>query len=190
MGRRSGKAIAQKILRQRETLWPNADLYLWHRNKSKGFTTIPKTMPFILLALDEMANGKPLSQTYLSLWCETWDNSMLNAAKKDGLAFSAGFSKQRAEYIWRGRIKMLQELGFIDIQAGKSGDISHILIWNPHIIIHWHHKNNTPGLTKGTYNALLEKAIEIGAEDDLSFPDDPNPSDQSSARPILFIPTK
>jgi hypothetical protein len=60
---------------------------------------------------------------------------------------------------------LLQELKFIDIKAGKAGPITHVLIWNPHYAIRWHHANKTPGLMEGTYNALLDRAIEIGAND-------------------------
>ena len=59
----------------------------------------------------------------------------------------------------------LNELKFIDIKPGKSGDISHVLIWNPHRVIRWHHSIKTPGLVEGSYNALLERALEIGAND-------------------------
>lgn len=62
-------------------------------------------------------------------------------------------------------MKLLHDLHFIDIKPGKSGPISHVLIWNPHHIIRWHHANKTPGLVEATYNALLDRAIEIGAKD-------------------------
>lgn len=165
MSTNSGKVIAQKQLAQRELLWPQAEQHLWNRKAYKGFATIPKTMPILLQAMDELSNGKPLSQTYLGLWCETWDNSMLSAAKKSELAFGAGFRGQRAEYSWLSRVKILHSLHFIDIKPGKSGDVSHILLWNPHKVIRWHKDNKTSGLTEGTYNALVEKALEIGAND-------------------------
>ena len=62
-------------------------------------------------------------------------------------------------------MQLLQKLSFIDIKAGKSGAISHVIIWNPHRIIRWHHKNKIPGLVEANFNALLERAIEVGAND-------------------------
>jgi len=59
----------------------------------------------------------------------------------------------------------LQDLKFLEIKPGKSGDISHVLLWNPHRIIRWHHSAKTPGLVEGNYNALLERALEICAND-------------------------
>lgn len=158
-------AIAEKHLAQRNALWPGCEPYLWNRKANKGFATIPKTMPLILQAMDELSKGKPLSSTYLGLWCATWDNSMVNIPRHQEMAHSAGFSGQRAEYTWSSRMKILHDLRFIDIKPGKSGSISHVLIWNPHRIIRWHHTNKTSGLTEGTFNALLERALEIGAKD-------------------------
>jgi len=36
------------------------------------------------------------------------------------------------------------------------------LIFNPYLIIKWHHENGTPGLVQAKYNALVARAIEIG----------------------------
>jgi len=162
---REGTAIAKRQLAQRELLWPGADAWLWHRKANKGFATIPKTMPIVLQIMDDLSNGKPLSSTYLGLWCATWDNSMVNIAKPDEMAHAAGFTGQRATYTWQGRINLLRELRFIDVKAGKSGPISHLLLWNPHYVIRWHHGQKTPGLVEANFNALLERALEIGAND-------------------------
>lgn len=62
-------------------------------------------------------------------------------------------------------MQLLQKLNFINIKPGKSGPISHVIIWNPHRVIRWHHKNKTPGLVEANFNALLERALEIGAND-------------------------
>lgn len=74
---REASAIAKKQLAIRELHWPTADAYLWDRKAHKGFTTIPKTMPMILKIMDEMTKGAPVSSTYLTLWCNTWDNSFV-----------------------------------------------------------------------------------------------------------------
>ena len=147
----AAKAIVEKQLAQRGLLWPGAEPWLWHRKANKGFATIPKTMPLILRIMDDLSNGKPLSSTYLGLWCETWDNSMVNVSKHQEMAHGAGFSGQRAVYTWSARVQLLQALRFIDIKPGKSGSISHVLIWNPHRIIRLHHMEKTPGLVGGEF---------------------------------------
>jgi hypothetical protein len=123
--------------------------------------------------MDEMSKGKPLSATYLGLWCATWDNSFVNVSRPQEMAHGAGFSGQRAEYTWSARMKLLHELGFIDIKPGKSGAISHVIIWNPHLVIREHYGKGTPGLVEATYNMLLDRALEIGAKDMTEAPPDP-----------------
>ena len=166
-------AIAKKQLAQRDAFWPSAEAWIWNRKAHKGFATIPKTMPLIPNIMDDMSNGKPLSSTYLGLWCGTWDNSFIIVSKSAEMAHAAGFSGQRAEYTWTTRMKLLQELKFIDFQPGKSGAITYVIIWNPHYIIGYHHAQKTPGLTAATYNALIDRALEVGAKDMLDGPPAP-----------------
>lgn len=162
---REAAAIVKKQIALRDQLWPNAEAYVWHRKAFKGFTTIPKTMPLILKIMDEMTKNAPVATTYLSLWCSTWDNAFATLSKPREMAYEAGFTGQRAEYTWTTRMKRLDELGFINIKAGKSGPMSHVIIWNPHFVIRWHYQHKTPGLLESSYTALLEKALEVGAKD-------------------------
>lgn len=158
-------AIVRKQLDQRNVLWPGAVPRLWDRKANKGFATIPKTMPLILQIMDDLSKGRPLSSTYLGLWCSTWDNSFVTVSRPQEMARAAGFSGQRADYTWASRVKLLQELEFISVKPGGMGPITYILIWNPHIVIREHYTKGTPGLTEGTYNALVARALEIGARD-------------------------
>jgi hypothetical protein len=164
---KSGSAIAKKQLALRDELWPGTEGKLWHRSANKGFATIPKTMPLILRVMDAMSKGFPLSSTYLSLWCSTWDNSFVILKARD-LAYASGFSGQRGERTWGTRMRVLQELGFIDIKSGKGGEFSYALIFNPHLVIRHHHEAKTPGLTESDYTALLEAAVDVGAMDMVS----------------------
>jgi hypothetical protein len=178
-------AIAKKQLAQREMYWPGADAFIWNRKAHKGFATIPKTMPLILKIMDDMSNGKPLSSTYLGLWSATWDNAFIIITKAAEMAHAAGFSGQRAEYTWATRMKLLEELKFIDIKPGKSGAITYVIIWNPHYAIRWHYEQKTPGLVEGTYNALLDRALEIGAKDMLDGPPPPPPVVPVAVPPVV-----
>lgn len=162
---REASAIAKKQQQLRDHLWPDTEQWLWNRKTQKGFTTIPKTMPLILKIMDEMTKGAPVSATYLSLWCNTWDNNFVVLNKHGDMANASGFGGQRGEHTWATRMKTLHALEFIDIKAGKSGPLGHAIIWNPHYIIRWHHHVKTPGLTEASYNALIETALEVGVTD-------------------------
>ncbi len=162
---RQAGAMAKKQRALRDHLWPGIDNWLWQK-KNKGFIAIPKTMPLILKILDEMTKGTPVSSTYLALWCATWDNNGLAPLNKPGdLANASGFGGQRGIHTWSSRLKKLRDLHFIDIKAGKSGPLSHALIYNPHFVIRWHHMKDTAGLTEASYASLVEWAIDIGATD-------------------------
>lgn len=158
--------ITKKQLKLREQLWPGLDEdRLWTRTEKDGFTTIPRTMPLILQIMDDLSKGKPVSSTYLELWCRAYDECFVTLTKPTELAFHSGFTGQRALATWRSRMQILMDLGFIDLKPGPSGPMSYSLIWNPYEVIKKHHNDQHPGLTMDAYNALLARTVEIGADD-------------------------
>ena len=94
-----------------------------------------------------------------------FDESFVTLSKPREMAFHSGFVGQRAERTWRGRMRILAELGFIDLQPGPSGPMSYALIFNPYLVIRRHHDQGHPGVREDKYNALIERAGEIGATD-------------------------
>jgi hypothetical protein len=79
-------------------------------------------------------------------------------------------------------MKILKDLFFIDIKPGKSGPISHVIIFNPHKIIQNHHLKKTPGLVEASYNMLIDRALDIGAKDMLE--NDPEPTAAPAVAPV------
>jgi hypothetical protein len=158
--------IIEKQLKLREQLWPGLDkARLWIRTQNDGFTTIPRTMPLLLHIMDALSKGKPVSPTYLELWCRAYDDCFVTITKDHELAFHSGFTGQRALPTWRSRMQILASLEFIDIKPGPSGPISYCLLWNPYHIIKKHYDAKHPGIGMGTFNALFQRAVEIGAND-------------------------
>ena len=107
----------------RNALWPDVDRnQLWHRKTSDGWVTLPRAFPLILRIMDILApNGKPVSSTYLDLWCRTFDDSFVVASKPRDMAFYAGFTGERAQHTWITRVRQLAELGFIRTAEGSTG---------------------------------------------------------------------
>jgi hypothetical protein len=118
-------------------------------------------MALIMSILDDLA-GQPVSSTYLDLWTRAYDESFVALSKPRELAFHAGFTSQRAERTWKQKLKILENLGFIDLKSGPSGPESYALIWNPYLIIRRYHEQKKPGLREDKFNALLVRALEIG----------------------------
>ncbi len=159
------KKIAQRQLELRARLWPNmTDGHIWRRKYHNGFTTIPRTMPLIMSIIDDLAGG-PVAMAYLELWGRAFDEGFVTLSRPREIAFHAGFDGQRGERTWRSKMKLLSELGFIEIQGGPSGPMSYALILNPYLVIRRWHEQKRPALREDKYNALIERAGEIGAED-------------------------
>lgn len=159
---RPPKKIHQRQLEVRGQLWPAvAPADLWNRHTHDGFSTIPSTITLIMSIMDDLA-GQPVSTTYLDLWTRAYDESFVTLSKPREMAFHAGFVSQRAERTWKLKLRALHKLHFIDLKSGPSGPESYALIWNPYLVIKWHHENKTPGLREDKYNALTVRALEIG----------------------------
>ena len=161
----SSQKIAERKLKLRKKLWPNVcDQELWFRKASKGWLTVPRTMPLILRIMDMLApKGKPVSATYFDLWCRTYDDSFVTVSMPRQMAYFAGFTGERAHYTWASRIRELGELGFIEYKGGASGPVNYVLIRNPYRVILQHIQSGK--LREEVVNVLQERMIEVGATD-------------------------
>ncbi len=81
------------------------------------------------------------------------------------MAFSAGFSGQRALQTWEARLRILSELQFILVKPGPSGPLSYALVLNPYRVIKTLRKKHRDTFPEDIYNSLVERALEIGARD-------------------------
>jgi hypothetical protein len=157
------KKITKRQLELRARLWPELkDGDLWSRHTHDGFSTIPSTMTLIMGIMDDLSKNKPVSSTYLELWTRTFDEGFATLSKAREIAFHSGFSTERADRNWKSRLKILHDLGFIDLKGGASGAASYALILNPYKVIQQHHDKKTPGMRDEKYNALVARAIELG----------------------------
>lgn len=161
---RAAKVKKQKLA-LREQLWGELDTsLLWNRTTQTGFTTIPRTFPILAQIMDDMADkGKPISNTYLALWCRVFDESFIEIKSFTQLASESGFSGQRAVTTWNSRMAKLSELGFINAQAGAIGEYDYVLIYNPYLVIK--KKYDDKEVSKAKYVALFSRAQEVGATD-------------------------
>ncbi len=157
--------MSKRTLGLREQLWPELDEgTIWNRKTAKGFTTLPRTMPHILEIIDDLAGkGTPVSNVYLSLWCRVFDEALLEIKNYNDLAFEAGFNGQRAVTMWKKRMDLLVELGFIFAEEGAGGKYDYILLLNPYPIIKKYYEDKK--IQKHKYIAFFKRSQEIGAVD-------------------------
>lgn len=162
--------VKQKMEARRKTLieelWPNMSTRVrWHRKKSDGWITTPRCMPYILDILDQLSAGSPLAATYLTLWCHSYDEGLVEVKSETEMAFESGFKGQRAVSTWKGKMKVLKELKFIEIEKGKYGDYSYVLLYNPFHVIKELYKSGNKLINKDSWVALVQRAQEVGAKD-------------------------
>ncbi|WP_176454369.1 hypothetical protein [Sinorhizobium fredii] len=139
---------------------------VWDRKTAKGFTTIPRTLPLLGSLMDGLSGkGKPVSTTYLELWCRSNDEGFVTLSKQAEIAFASGFSGLRGVSTWKERVRKLEELQFLITRPGVSGNLHYVQLWNPYLIIKYHKTHGTPGFLEDRYNALIERMMEIGAKD-------------------------
>lgn len=174
---RTRRAITESEIALRNSLWSDAPSALWDRTVYGGFTTLPKTYPYIAKIMDDLSKGFPLSSTYLALWCSTWDNAFVRLNRPADMAFAAGFSGERAERTWTDRLKRLENLGFVETKPSGASKFGFAFIPNPHgVIFKLYAAKSDPsasadvrelasGLTEAAFNAFVERALEIGAND-------------------------
>lgn len=156
--------IARQKLRMRDALWPKLDeATLWSRERFDGWLSVPRPMPLLMRIMDSLSKGKPVSSTYLDLWCRTYDDSFIIANKDREMAFFSGFTGERAVRTWTMRMRTLKDLGFIDIKDGPNGPISYVLIFDPYAVVLQLHEDSK--VNESLFNSLTQRMIEIGAQD-------------------------
>lgn len=143
-------------------LWPDTKKEdLWDRKLANGYTTMPRTMTYLMNIIDTMSKGQPAGMTYLTIWCRLFSPGIVELASEKRMAFEAGFTGERAVDTWRKRMRHLKNLGFIDYKCSSEHDFQWVLVYNPHHVI----LRLGPKVQERYRSAWKERAIEIRAKD-------------------------
>lgn len=142
--------------------FPGVDArYMWHRKANDGFSTIPRTLPIVMQAIDAVSKGKPPGHVLFCLWSRSPDNPLIMIENPATFAAEAGFSGERAVDTWRKRMKRLRELSMIMTKPGASGEFHYVLLMNPNTGIEW---MRAGGLVQdGLYGRFIDRMAEVGA---------------------------
>lgn len=141
---------------------PKADLWSHSHN---GWCWTPRTMPLVLHAIRALSKGTSAAETYFALWCHCISESLVEMRDRASLISASGYSGATSERMWRERMRKLEELGFIRVASGVHGDISSVLILNPHKVLRRLKESRTPGFDDRIYNCILEEMSEYGMAD-------------------------
>lgn len=151
----------------RQTLWPDAEQQVWDRKKHKGFTSVPRTLPYVELLMDALCKNAPPSAAYRVLWMRAYEEHILKIENPAMLAAESGYTGQRAVNTWAQRMKSLVELGFIRAKKGPVSEYQTVLIVNPNLVLlelekqgRFHNEEH-----QILFDGFKQRAIDIGAKD-------------------------
>ena len=158
--------MAERAQQQMEVLFPRvAHEWLWTRSKNHGFSTIPRTLPIAMQAIDNQTKGTPAGHTLFCLWARSPDHPLVTIENPATFASEAGFQGERAVHTWRQRMKKLAELHFIWPQEGASGAYHYVLLTNPNVAVEWMRHHNL--VQDGLYARFTDRVLDIGAYSDI-----------------------
>src|SRR5436305_424053 len=75
----------------RDGLWPTASSFVWSRRKTKGFTTLPRSLPLIMRLIADLTPKGDASNVYLDLWFRSFDECLVIVRDEEEMAFVAGY---------------------------------------------------------------------------------------------------
>jgi hypothetical protein len=142
-----------------------ADAWKWTRKTHDGFSTIPRTLPIAMQAIDAQSKGQPAGHVLFCLWARSPDHPVITIENPSTFAAEAGFLGERAVDTWRRRMKKLRDLQFIITKPGASGEFHYVMLTNPNAAVEWMRSNSL--VQDGLYSRFIERLPEIGAYGDL-----------------------
>lgn len=159
--------MSERAELQLELHFPNYEKqWLWKRKVNDGYTTVPRTLPFVMQAIDAASKGHPAGHTLFCLWARSPDHPLLVIENPTTFAAEAGFSGERLVDTWRRRMRRLQELHFIDVKKGDAGDFNYVLLLNPNVAMEHMHQQGF--VQTNLYSRFLIRATDVGAYSEIA----------------------
>lgn len=154
--------MVERAQQQMDLHFPNfSEAWVWHRKRNDGYTTMPRTLPLAMQAIDDQTKGQPAGHTLFCLWARSPDHALVTIENPATFASEAGFVGARAVDTWRRRMKKLRELWFIQTKPGPSGEFHYVLLINPNAAMEW--LRNQKRIQEGLYARFIDRLGEIGA---------------------------
>jgi len=164
----SPTGIDRSQLDLRDRLWPGSASLIWDRNDKpnvKGFTTIPRLLPLIMILIDELKEKGEgdARMAYLELWSRARDAQIVSIKDEEDIAYASNCTRpKRATRTWKDHMRVLKRLGFILIDSDGNREIGHILLLNPLAVAARLHKEGRT--SRAWWSAFTRRASEIGAK--------------------------
>lgn len=158
--------MSERAQQQLEVHFPSYPTdYLWQRKTNDGYTTLPRTLPLAMQAIDDRSKGQPAGHVLFCLWARSPDHPLVTIESPAIFASEAGFEGERAVDTWRRRMRTLQQLHFIDCKAGPAGSFHYVLLLNPNVIVE--HMRRDGLVQDGLYARFIDRLADIGGHRDV-----------------------
>lgn len=156
------KNMAERAKHLMEIHFPDTPpVWIWNRKTNDGYTTVPRTLPIAMQAIDAQSKGQPAGHTLFCLWARSPDHVLVTIENPITFASEAGFLGERKIDTWRRRMKKLRELGFILTKPGASGEFHYVLLINPNAAME--RLRSIAPVQDELYSRFIDRAAEIGA---------------------------
>jgi hypothetical protein len=114
--------------------------------------------------MDRLSKGKPVSSTYMALWCRLHEESgSVTVTDPAALARESGFSGQRAVSVWRSRMKILEDQSWIRVHKFGDEKYGYIQVVNPYFVAKRLYDEDR--VDEMLFHLLLERHYAVGAAD-------------------------
>lgn len=158
--------MAERAQKQMEIHFPDVpEVLVWRRKTNDGFSTVPRTLPLAMQAIDMQSKGQPAGHVLFCLWARSPDHPLVTIENPTIFASEAGFLGKRAVDTWRRRMKKLRELRFIQTKPGAAGDFHYVLLLNPNAAIEWMRSEKL--VYDNLYSRFIDRTSEVGAYGDI-----------------------
>jgi len=153
--------MSERAQKQMELYFPGYDSRnLWRRSTNDGYTTMPRTMPLVMQAIDAYSKGQPAGHVLCCLWVRAPDHPLVTIESPATFASEAGFDGERTVDTWRRRMKTLRKLHFIDAKPGPSGDFHYVLLLNPNVAMRYMRRDGL--IQDGLWGRFVDRLAEVG----------------------------
>jgi hypothetical protein len=157
--------MAERAQQQLAIHFPEvASTLVWRRKSNDGFTTVPRTLPIAMQAIDDTTKGAPAGHSLFCLWARAPDHPLIMVEAPATFAAETGFKGERAVDTWRKRMRTLRDLEFVRTKPGPSGEFHFILLLNPNIAVERMRERKL--VQDSLYGRFRDRVAEVGAAGD------------------------
>jgi hypothetical protein len=123
----------KKRIALREHLSPGSSARIWPQPNEAGWSKMPRYIAVILRALQKNASkGYDLGAVYLELLARNEEEGIVEIVKEEEHAYLSGYkANARGVRSWRERVRMLEQLGFIEAYPRGVARIDQVIVRHP-----------------------------------------------------------